>query len=177
MRKYYKLLLLGVVLLCGCRIVNLESNYPVSQYLIQNIYIAERHEFRNSYVYVTISGDSTMLVIQPKRYRRALCSPHSYYQLMLEEVHQFRVPSGLIIKGLSETPYTITYRKKIVYKNGWLKEKTSCPIYFLVGSLAISSMVTPLPQSGGMDYTRKSRYPHFNDMQLEVRKLLSATGR
>lgn len=120
-------------LLCGCKTVKSGVGQSInSQSVIYYTYIIDQHEFKDSYVYEAMAGDSAIIIIQPKeRCRRVVCYPQTYYSLMLEEIHNFRIPSGLSFGRISEIPYTIMHRKKVVYTNGWLGEKTNYPIFLL----------------------------------------------
>ncbi len=128
------LLLLYPLLPYGCGIVKPSTDQQtISQHVIRYAYVASLQERTDSYVYGAMSGDTTMVIIQPKdRCRKALCRPQAYYHLVLEEVHQFGVPSGIPIEKLSDVPYAISHRGKIVYVNGWLEEKTDCPVFLLI---------------------------------------------
>ena len=126
-------LLLCAFLLCGCMSRKSSvSTLSREQAIVQYTYIAKMHEFKNSYVYEAMSGDSAITIIQPKAIcRKALCASQTYYQLMLEEIHRFEIPSGIPIRSVDEAPYTISYRNKIVYQNGWIDKKTDHPVFFL----------------------------------------------
>lgn len=126
--------LLWIFLLYGCHTTQLSvKKTEMIQHITQEVYITNTHNFKNSYIYEAAIKDSIVIIIQPKVVsRRALCTTQSYYQVLLEEVHQFKIPYGISIERLGQAPYSIVYQKKIVFENGWLGVNTNLPIYYLL---------------------------------------------
>lgn len=96
--------------------------------------VIETHTFKNSFAYEVRYGDSLITIIQPKEVcRKPLCEKGHVYKLYVVEACQYGIPSGVPIKDLYDIPFTISYHRKIVYRNGWVPDVNKSRFYILLG--------------------------------------------